>query len=61
MLVTLTIAGAYQLSFDDITGSFEVGKSADFVILDQNIETINIEDIENIKIDRMIVMGGEIC
>lgn len=61
MLETLTIAGAYQISFDDITGSFEVGKSADFVILDQNIETINIEEIENIKIDRMIVMGGETC
>lgn len=60
MLKALTIMGAYQLSFDDACGSFGKGKSADFNILDKNIRAIDVEDIENIKINKLIVRGCEV-
>lgn len=38
-LKTLTINGAYQMAQDDIRGTIEVGKVADFVIIDTNLLT----------------------
>lgn len=45
-----TISGAYQCFAEDITGSIEVGKSADLIILDSDIEKIRIEQIHKIKV-----------
>lgn len=53
----LSINGAYQMSMEDLTGSIEVGKSAELVILDQNIESVPADEIYNIKIEATIFKG----
>ena len=40
-----TINGAIAMNIDAETGSLEVGKSADFIILDRNIFTVPVDDI----------------
>lgn len=48
--------GAFQLSRDDI-GTIEVGKSADFIILNQNLFKINRYDIHKTEPEAVIVEG----
>ena len=45
-----TIMGAYASFEEDIKGSIEVGKAADFVILEDNLFNVDINNIKNIKI-----------
>lgn len=52
-----TINGAYQAHLEDITGSIEVGKSAELLVLDSNIETTPIDQIENIKVLETVFKG----
>jgi predicted amidohydrolase YtcJ len=54
-----TMAGAYTMFAEDILGSIEVGKLADFVVIPVDYMTIPAEDIWKIKPD-MTVIGGEI-
>lgn len=49
-LKVMTINAAWQCHMDDIVGSIEKGKKADFVILDRNPMTIHENDILNIKV-----------
>lgn len=42
-----TIDAAYQLGWDSIIGSLEVGKRADLVVLDQNLFEIDPAEIHN--------------
>jgi hypothetical protein len=42
---------------DDITGSIEVGKSADFIILDHNLFDISVRQIHQVKVLRTVFMG----
>lgn len=49
MLASYTINGAYEMFFDDITGSLEPGKSADFVVLPCCLSDMDIEEYENIR------------
>lgn len=42
--------GAYASFEEDIKGSIEVGKAADFVILEENLFNVDINNIKNIKI-----------
>jgi len=58
MIRSRTICGAYQLFMENITGSIEPGKSADFVILNQDIESVDVMDLENIK-PTTVIMKGE--
>ena len=44
-----TLDAAYALGHDDTTGSIEVGKYADFIILDQNIFDIDVTEIDDTK------------
>ena len=60
MLAAYTINGAYQLFLEDVTGSVESGKSADFVILDSDIEKTDAMDIENIRVSRVIFKGDAV-
>lgn len=53
----ITINGAYQMFAEDITGSIEAGKSADFVILDSDIEETPAEHIYNIEVEETVFKG----
>ncbi len=57
MLAAYTAGGAYQLFMEDYAGSIEPGKSADFVILDKNIEAVDVNDIEDIQFKSVIFKG----
>lgn len=55
----ITINASYELHQESETGSLEVGKLADFIVLDRNLFKIPAEDIANIKV-LLTVVGGEI-
>jgi predicted amidohydrolase YtcJ len=59
VLRAITINAAYTLRQEQETGSLEVGKLADMIILDRNFFTIPAEDIANIKVLQTVV-GGKI-
>ncbi len=54
-----TMAGAYTMFAEDILGSIEVGKLADFVVIPVDYMTIPAEDIWKIE-PEMTIIGGEI-
>jgi predicted amidohydrolase YtcJ len=54
-----TMGGAYAMHAEDILGSIEVGKLADFVVIPVDYMTVRAEDIWKIKPD-MTVIGGEV-
>jgi len=54
----MTIWAAYSNFEEDEKGSIEVGKFADFIILDKDIMTVDANEIPNIKVLRTVV-GGE--
>jgi len=54
-----TLDGAYQLHMEEEIGSIEVGKKADFVILDQNLFQVDKYDIHKVKVLETI-LGGNI-
>lgn len=54
-----TWSGAYQNFLEDITGSIEIGKSADIAVLDSDIESVPVEKIYDIK-TRLTIFKGEI-
>ena len=54
---SLSINGAYQMNLEDITGSIEVGKSADLVILDSSLENTPVDDIYSIAVEKTIFKG----
>ena len=55
----MTIWAAYSNFEDNEKGSIEVGKFADFIILDKDIMTVDAKEIPNIKVLKTVV-GGEI-
>ncbi|MGL4664350.1 MAG: amidohydrolase family protein, partial [Clostridium butyricum] len=57
-LKAVTINAAYQYFEEDKKGSIEVGKKADFVILDKNPLEIPIENIKEIKVVETIKDGN---
>jgi predicted amidohydrolase YtcJ len=58
-LRTATMGGAYAMHAEDILGSIEVGKLADFVVIPVDYMTVPAEDIWKIEPD-MTVIGGEV-
>lgn len=52
-----TINNAYQMHMDDVTGSIEAGKYADFVILEENILEIPPERIHEVKVCETVMDG----
>ena len=56
----VTINGAIQYFEEDSKGSIEVGKKADLVILDQDILTVPVKDIDKIKVLETIKEGNTI-
>jgi len=58
-LYASTMAGAYAMKAEDVLGSIEIGKLADFVVIPVDYMTIPAEDIWKIEPD-MTVIGGEV-
>lgn len=52
-----TINAAYQAHLEDVTGSIEVGKSAELVVLDKDIENTPAGQIEDIKVLETVFKG----
>jgi hypothetical protein len=52
-----TLSGAYQLRMDDTLGSIQVGKAADFVVMQENLFEADRYDIHNVKVDMTIMAG----
>jgi predicted amidohydrolase YtcJ len=59
-LRAVTIDAAWQTFEEDIKGTIEVGKLADFTILDQNPLKIAPEQIRNIKVKEVIIGGRQV-
>ena len=57
VLRAATINAAYELHQDEVTGSLEVGKLADLIVLDRNPLTVPAEDIAKIKVLQTVVGG----
>ncbi len=55
-----TIKGAYVMRHEDKTGSLEVGKFADLIILDRDIFTIPKATIKNTKVLLTLLEGKEV-
>ena len=52
-----TINVAYQFHRENLTGSLKVGKSADFIVLDKDIEKVKTNDIVDINVVETVFKG----
>jgi len=52
-----TINAATSLGIENVTGSIDVGKSADFAILERDITRLSVDDIANTEILMTILQG----
>ncbi|KQQ97225.1 amidohydrolase [Massilia sp. Leaf139] len=59
VLRAATIDAAYTLRQEKSTGSLEVGKLADLIVLDRNVITVPEDEIANIKVVQTVV-GGKV-
>lgn len=57
MVELFTMGNAYALRMEDITGSIEVGKCADLVILEENIFEVPHQDIYKVKVIQTVSEG----
>ena len=60
MIAGYTINGAYVNFQEHETGSIEVGKSADLVVLDRNLFEIPRHEIHNVKVLLTMLEGREV-
>jgi predicted amidohydrolase YtcJ len=58
VLRAATIDAAYELHEDEATGSIEVGKFADLIVLDRNPLKVPAEDIAKVKVLETVVGGN---
>jgi predicted amidohydrolase YtcJ len=58
VLRAATINAAYELHEDEATGSIEVGKFADIIVLDRSPLTIPAEEIANIQVLETVAGGN---
>ncbi len=55
-----TIHTAYQAHLENVTGSIEVGKSAELVVLDSDIENTPADKIQDIKVLETVFKGNTV-
>lgn len=55
-----TINTAWALKVDDVTGSIEEGKFADFIILNHNLLEIPATEIHNTRVESTIIKGNKV-
>ncbi len=55
-----TLNGATAAKTPDLTGSLEVGKAADFIVLDRNIFEVPIEAVGDTRVMITIVNGKRV-
>lgn len=60
VLAAYTIGGAYANFLDDVSGSLEVGKWADLVMLDRNLFELAPDEIEEARVLWTLVEGREV-
>jgi predicted amidohydrolase YtcJ len=58
VLRAATVGSSYELHQDEFTGSIEVGKFADLIVLDRNPLTIPAEDIAHVRVLETMVGGS---
>jgi predicted amidohydrolase YtcJ len=59
VLRAATMNAAYELHQDDVTGSLQVGKYADLIVLDRNPLAVPAEEIAGTRVLETVV-GGEV-
>jgi predicted amidohydrolase YtcJ len=60
LLQARTINAAYQLRAEHKTGSIEVGRKADFIVVDRNILTEPVDRIHDTKVLMTFFEGREV-
>ena len=60
VLRAASIDAAHELHEDDVTGSLEVGKFADLIVLDRNPLTIPAEQIAMVRVLETVVGGRSV-
>jgi len=60
MLAAYTNGGAYALGQEKETGSIEVGRSADLIVLDHNLFATPVEEIHRVKVLLTFLEGKEV-
>ena len=60
MITSFTYNGAYANFLEESTGSIEVGKQADLVVLDQNLFEIPVTEIADTKVLLTLVDGEQV-
>lgn len=58
MFLAYTINGAYACFLEEKTGSLEVGKSADFIVINKDIFDIPVSELENVKVLQTYFKGN---
>jgi predicted amidohydrolase YtcJ len=56
-LKVFTMGSAYALQQEDTTGSIEVGKYADFIVLEKNLLEIPVREIHRTRVDSTVLEG----
>jgi hypothetical protein len=56
-LEIVTINGAHAMELEKVTGSIEVGKDADMIVLKKNLFKIPVEKIIDTKVERTVLKG----
>jgi len=60
MIASFTINGAYANFLENTTGSIEVGKAADLIVLDKNLFTVPVDQISQAKVILTFFAGKEV-